>query len=187
LLVAWPTIFTSMFMHGGIAHIVSNMVFLHVFSDNVEDALGHVRFFFFYLLCGVCAAAAQVLVDPTSVIPMVGASGAIAGVVGAYLVLYPRAPIVTFNSVFFLWFVMGMFPVVPAWLIAGEFFLVNLLQGLGSLGIQVQGGVAFFAHLGGFAAGLLLVRVWATAKPQARKWQSFRQDYPRGAARRDRW
>lgn len=171
---AWYTVFTSMFMHGGVAHLFSNMLFLHVFADNVEDALGHARFTAFYLLCGVCAAAAQVMVDPNSPVPMVGASGAIAGVVGAYLVLYPRAPIVTFNSVFLLWFVMGLFPIVPAWVIAGEFFLVNLLQGLGSLGVQLQGGVAFFAHLGGFVAGIVLVRLWAVGRRDVRRWQGFR-------------
>jgi membrane associated rhomboid family serine protease len=102
--------------------------------------------------------------------------------VGAYLVLYPKAPIVTFNSVFPLWFVIGVFPVVPAWLIAGEFFLINLLQGLGSLGIQMRGGVAFFAHLGGFVAGLLLVRLWAREPHPATRWQGFRS----GARRRRR-
>jgi membrane associated rhomboid family serine protease len=124
------------------------------------------------------------MVDPNSPIPMVGASGAIAGVVGAYLVLYPRAPIVTFNSVVLLWFVMGLFPIVPAWVIAGEFFLVNLLQGLGSLGVQLQGGVAFFAHLGGFVAGIVLVRLWAVGRRDVRRWQGFRDASPPRRRRR---
>jgi membrane associated rhomboid family serine protease len=169
------TVFTSMFMHGSIAHLGSNMLFMHVFADNIEDALGHARFLIFYLLCGICAALAQIGADPNSTIPMVGASGAIAGVVGAYLVLYPRAPIVTFNSVFPLWFVIGLFPVVPAWLIAGEFFLANLLQGIGSLGLQIQGGIAFFAHLGGFVAGLILGRWWAKWRADVKPWHGFRR------------
>lgn len=169
------TVLTSMFMHGSVAHLGSNMLFMHVFADNIEDALGHVRFLVFYLLCGVAAALAQVGIDPNSAVPMVGASGAIAGVIGAYLVLYPRAPIVTFNSVFPLWFVMGLFPVVPAWLVAGEFFIANLLQGIGSLGLQIQGGIAFFAHLGGFVCGLILGRLWASRRPDVRPWHGFRR------------
>jgi len=180
---AWPTIFTSMFMHGGIAHLASNMLFMHVFADNIEDALGHARFLLFYLLCGIAAAAAQVVVDPSNTIPMVGASGAIAGVVGAYVVLYPRAPVITFNSFFPLWFVMGVFPVVPAWLVAGEFFIMNLLQGLGSLGLDIQGGIAFFAHLGGFVAGLILGRLWATRRVDVSPWHGFRRGRYDGSRR----
>jgi membrane associated rhomboid family serine protease len=178
------TVVTSMFMHGSVAHLGSNMLFMHVFADNIEDALGHARFLAFYLLCGLAAALAQIGVDPQSTVPMVGASGAIAGVVGAYLALYPRAPIVTFNSVFPLWFVMGLFPVVPAWLVAGEFFIANLLQGIGSLGLQIQGGIAFFAHLGGFVCGLVLGRLWATRRRDVSPWQGVRRArYPRSRRR----
>jgi membrane associated rhomboid family serine protease len=176
------TVITSMFMHGGLAHLGSNMLFMHVFADNIEDALGHGRFLAFYLLCGFAAALAQIGIDPASTIPMVGASGAIAGVVGAYLALYPRAPIVTFNSIFPLWFVIGIFPVVPAWLVAGEFFIMNLLQGIGSLGLQIQGGIAFFAHLGGFVCGLVLGRLWTKRRSSVSPWHGFRRtryDRPR--------
>lgn len=144
------TIFSSMFMHGGWAHLGSNMLFLWIFGDNVEDAIGHVRYIFFYLLCGVCAAAAQVFTNPGSPAPMVGASGAIAGVLGAYLVLYPRAPVTVFVFLFFM--------VLPAWLVIGLWFLLNLSGGLNSLGLETSGGVAFFAHIGGFLAGVLGVR-----------------------------
>jgi membrane associated rhomboid family serine protease len=181
------TVFTSMFMHGGVAHLGSNMLFMHVFADNIEDALGHARFLAFYLLCGVAAALAQVAIDPSSTIPMVGASGAIAGVVGAYLALYPRAPIVTFNSIFPLWFVIGLFPVVPAWLVAGEFFIANLLQGIGSLGLQIQGGIAFFAHLGGFVCGLVLGRLWTRRRAEVSPWHGFRRTRYDRSRRSRRW
>jgi membrane associated rhomboid family serine protease len=170
------TIFSSMFLHGGLGHLGSNMLSLYIFGDNVEDALGHFRYVLFYLICGISAAFAQVIIDPSSQVPMVGASGAIAGVIGGYLVLYPRAPIIAFNMVLPLWFFIGVFPVVPAWLVAGEFFLVNLLQGLGSLTIPASGGIAFFAHLGGFVGGLLLVRPWVSQRRTNRRdwdgWQS---------------
>lgn len=144
------TIFTAMFMHGGWAHLGGNMLFLYIFGDNVEDAVGHFRYILFYLASGVCAAAAQILVDPTSTIPMIGASGAIAGVLGAYIVLYPRAPV----TVFFVFFVL----VFPAWVVVGEWFVLNLLSAFGSLGGRATGGVAFFAHIGGFILGMLMVR-----------------------------
>lgn len=185
--LAAHTVFTSMFMHGSLGHLGSNMLFMYVFADNIEDALGHARFLAFYLLCGVAAALAQIGMDPDSMIPMVGASGAIAGVVGAYLALYPRAPIVTFNSIFPLWFVMGLFPVVPAWLVAGEFFIANLLQGLGSWGLQIQGGIAFFAHLGGFVCGLVLGRLWATRRPDVSPWHGFRRTRYGRPRRSRRW
>jgi membrane associated rhomboid family serine protease len=176
------TVITSMFMHGSVAHLGSNMLFMHVFADNIEEALGHARFLVFYLLCGIAAALAQIVVDPNSTIPMIGASGAIAGVVGAYLALYPQAPIVVFNMFFPMWFVIGLFPILPAWVVAGLFFISNLLQGLGSLGLQLQGGIAFFAHLGGFVCGLVLGRLWATRRPDVSPWHGFRRaryDRPR--------
>jgi membrane associated rhomboid family serine protease len=170
------TILTSMFMHGGWEHLGGNMLFLLIFGDNVEDAVGHVRYALFYLASGLAAAAAQVVIDPASPIPMVGASGAIAGVLGAYLVLYPRAPVTVLNPFFPLWFVFGLFLVFPAWLVVGEWFVWNLLHGLGSIGLRDQGGIAFAAHIGGFIAGLLLIRPTMTGRRKAvpEVWHGFR-------------
>jgi membrane associated rhomboid family serine protease len=157
-----PTVLTSMFMHDptGWAHIGGNMLFLWIFGDNVEDALGRWRYLAFYLLSGLAAAAAQVLLDPSSGVPMVGASGAIAGVLAAYGTLYPRSPITVLNPIPLLWLFFGLFLELPAWVVIGEFFLMNLAYGLGMLGGHAATGVAFFAHLGGFVAGLFLVRIF---------------------------
>jgi len=170
------TLLTSMFMHGDWAHIGWNMVFLYIFGDNVEDAVGHGRYLLFYLVCGALAAFAQVFVGPDSTVPMVGASGAISGVLGAYLVLYPRAPITVINPILPLWLLFGPFLAIPAWLVVGEWFLGNLLGGLGSLGMQTGGGVAFFAHLGGFIGGLVLIRptMIGKNKTQTRRWEGWR-------------
>ncbi len=150
------TIFTSMFIHGGWMHLISNMVFLWVFGDNVEDALGHLFYLFFYFVAGVGAAALQVAVSQNSMVPMVGASGAIAGVLAAYLVLYPTATVAVLMP--YLWF-FGAFP-VPAPVLIGFWFLLQLFSGLASLGAQAIGidsGVAYWAHVGGFITGLLIV------------------------------
>lgn len=170
------TIFTSMFMHGGWVHLGFNMLFLHIFGDNVEDAMGHRRYLLFYGTCGMAAGLAQLMVDPASPIPMVGASGAIAGVLGAYLVLYPSAPITVVNPIPLLWLFLGFLLEVPAWLVAGEWFVMNLLSGIQSLFGVAEGGVAFFAHLGGFVAGLLLVRplLAGRERQQRRRWSGFR-------------
>jgi membrane associated rhomboid family serine protease len=192
-----PTVVTSMFLHGGWGHLFGNMLFLYVFGDNVEDALGHGRFVVFYLLSGVAAAAGQTAIDPTSVVPMVGASGAIAGVLGAYLVLFPRAPIVVVNPIFPLWFVFGALLVFPAWLVVGEWFVWNLLRGMASVSRASGGGVAFFAHLGGFLLGVLAVRPFMLGRRrrEPRAWHGFRRppsdrlragEY-RGGPRRDPW
>ncbi len=146
------TLFMSMFMHGSWLHIIGNMWFLWVFGDNVEDAMGAVRFFIFYLLCGLAAAAAQVFTNPASTIPMVGASGAIGGVMGAYARLYPLARI---NTLIFLGFYITTIA-VPAWVMLGYWFGLQILSGLPSLG-DSAGGVAFWAHVGGFVAGLVLI------------------------------
>ena len=177
------TIFTAMFMHGGWAHLGGNLLFLYIFGDNVEDAMGHLRYFFFYLACGVAAAMAQVLTGPYSSVPMVGASGAIAGALGGYLVLYPRAPITVLNPFVPLWLFIGFFVVVPAWLMIGLWFLSNLFSGLWEIGRMTQGGVAFFAHVGGFVAGLLLVRgaVRGRSPREQDRWKGFRAP-PRRAA-----
>ena len=179
------TIFTSMFMHGGFLHLGGNMLFLYIFGDNVEDSIGHVRYVLFYLLSGIGAAAAQVFTNPASQLPMVGASGAIAGVLGAYIVLYPRAPITVLNPPPLSFFI-GFFIVVPAWFVIGAWFVVQLLSGVGSLGQAEAGGVAFFAHVGGFLAGLLLVRPLQKGRPRFDhdRWSGWRP--PERAAARGR-
>jgi membrane associated rhomboid family serine protease len=154
----WWTLLTSMFMHGGWFHIIGNMWFLFVFGDNVEDAMGPVRFIFFYLFCGLAAAAAQILSDPASPVPMVGASGAIGGVMGAYALLFPRAPVHMLVFIGFFFFRI----VVPAVFMLGYWFLLQFVEGLFVSG--ASGGVAFWAHAGGFIAGLVLVRLFCKSK-----------------------
>ena len=146
------TMFTSMFLHGGIAHILGNMWFLWIFGDNVESTLGHVKFVLFYLLCGVAAALCQVLMNPASEIPMVGASGAIAGVLGLYMIRFPRARVHVF--IFILIFFTTIR--VPANIVLGFWFFNQLTNGMGTLGLDTTGGVAWFAHIGGFIAGIIL-------------------------------
>jgi membrane associated rhomboid family serine protease len=148
----WHTVATSIFMHGGWFHVLSNMWFLYVFGDNVEDSMGRARFVAFYLLCGLVAVAAHVASAPQSAVPMVGASGAIGGVMGAYAVLYPRAPV---HMLVFLGFFFTRL-VVPAYLLLGYWFLLQVLAGIPAL--QAEGaGVAFWAHVGGFVAGVVLI------------------------------
>jgi len=147
---SWFTPLTSMFLHGGWFHLIGNMWFLWVFGNNVEDSMGHFRYLFFYLLCGLAAATAQTLVNPQSAIPMVGASGAISGVMGAYVVLYPRVRV-------HMLVILGIFItriVVPAYLMLGYWFLLQLIGGGLS---REEGGVAFWAHAGGFVAGAILI------------------------------
>ncbi len=146
---------TAMFLHGGWFHLIGNMLFLWVFGDNVEDALGHLRYLAFYLLAGIGAVALQVFADQEGRIPMVGASGAIAGVLGAYLVLYPRATVAVLIP--WLWF-FGAFP-VPALFVIGLWFFLQLFNGLASIGtaVGVTEGIAYWAHVGGFLTGLLLI------------------------------
>ena len=148
----WATLVTSMFMHGGWFHIIGNMWFLFVFGDNVEDSMGAFRFMLFYLMCGLAAVGAQIMLSPDSAAPMVGASGAISGVLGAYVVLYPRAPIHTL--VFLGFFVTRI--IVPAYFMLGYWFFLQLFGTLPRLGSE-SGGVAFAAHVGGFVAGIVLI------------------------------
>jgi membrane associated rhomboid family serine protease len=146
------TLFTSMFLHGGFLHAGGNMLYLWIFGDNVEDRFGRGRFLAFYLLCGAAAAVAQTLVSPSSRVPMVGASGAVAGVMGAYFVMYPHSRIVTLVPFLFLQIIE-----VPAVFFLGIWFLMQFLSGVGSIA-QVEagtGGVAFWAHVAGFAVGVL--------------------------------
>ncbi len=155
----WWTLLTSMFLHGGWLHILGNMWFLWIFGDNVEDAMGPVRFLAFYLLCGLGAAAAQIASNPWSPVPMVGASGAIGGVMGAYAVLFPWHPVETL----FLFGFWARVVVLPAIAMLGYWFLLQLLGSLVSGG-PASGGVAFWAHVGGFLSGVALVRVFADSR-----------------------
>lgn len=144
------TFVTSMFLHGGFMHLAGNMLFLWVFGDNMEDAMGHGTFLGFYLVSGFAAASAQFLADPSSTVPMVGASGAIAGVMGGYLLLYPKARV---DILIILIIIFRVIP-VPAWIVLGAWFGIQLVQG--SMTPTDQGGVAYWAHAGGFAAGLVM-------------------------------
>ena len=162
----WPTIYTSMFLHGNWLHIGSNMLYLWIFGNNVEDVLGRARFLLFYFICGTVAAVVQVMSDPTSTIPMVGASGAIAGILGAYLILFPRGKILTLMPIFIIFFTME----IPAFLIIGYWAFIQFANaywlGGGEMG---HGGVAYFAHAGGFTAGILLILFWRVSKRGRRR------------------
>lgn len=153
-------VFTSMFLHGGFLHLLSNLWMLWVFGDNVEDSMGHGRFLFFYLLCGTVSVIAQAATAPVSTLPLVGASGAISGVLGAYFVLYPRARILTLLPVIIIFYLVE----VPAFVFLGLWFLLQVLRGyveaLAGPG-NLMGGVAWWAHVGGFFAGMALVRLFA--------------------------
>jgi membrane associated rhomboid family serine protease len=152
------TLVTSMFIHGGVMHIFGNMLYLWIFGNNVEDLLGRVKFLFFYLACGIVAGLANILASPNAAVPTVGASGAVAGVLGAYLVAYPRARVLT--AVFVLFFIRLV--EVPASLLLLFWFVMQSFQGFLSLGVhELSGGVAWFAHVGGFIAGAAGIRVLA--------------------------
>jgi len=149
--------FTAMFLHEGWGHVLGNMWFLFIFGDNVEDYLGHFKYLGFYLLAGLFADAAQIAIYPSSHIGMVGASGAIAGVLGAYFLLYPRARVLTWFFVFVLY--------LPAWIVLGEWFVIQFFSGAAMLSMMEQtgkdvGGVAFFAHIGGFISGMLMIKIF---------------------------
>jgi membrane associated rhomboid family serine protease len=167
---SWVTVFTSMFLHGGLLHVAGNMLYLWIFGDNVEDRMGHGRFLVFYLLCGVAAALGQTITAPDSVVPMVGASGAIAGVMGAYFVLYPKSRIVTLIPLFFFFRVIE----VPAILFLGIWFVMQFVSGIGSIvtttGGGSAGGVAFWAHVAGFVAGISGVIVFRRPERQRVEW-----------------
>jgi membrane associated rhomboid family serine protease len=148
--------FTSMFLHGGWLHLIGNMWFLWVFGDNVEDTLGPFRFLAFYLVCGLASGATHYALSPTSTLPTVGASGAIAGVLGGYALLFPGARVLTLVPLGFIFRLVEM----PAWVMLGVWFLIQALSGFATLG-ATGGGVAWWAHVGGFAAGLALVKLAA--------------------------
>lgn len=164
------TPFTSMFLHGGLLHLGFNMLFLHIFGDNVEDVLGRGRFLLFYGVCGLGAVAGQVLVDRSSMVPMIGASGAISGILAGYMVLFPHARIVTLVPIF----IFIRFMEIPAGIFIALWFILQLVLGYLSLGIIAEGGsgVAWFAHIGGFLAGLVCIR-WFYRKPKASRRRLF--------------
>jgi len=166
-------VFTSMFLHGSWMHLIGNMWFLWVFGNNIEDSMGHVRFVAFYLACGVAAALLQVAFNPASVIPMVGASGAISGVMGGYLVLYPRVRVYTLVPIGFLLTSIAL----PAWTMIFYWALIQFVSGLTGLAVEEQGGVAFWAHIGGFVAGLVLIKLFA--RPTAVRSRSGQPWQPR--------
>ncbi|MGB8331729.1 MAG: rhomboid family intramembrane serine protease [Polyangiales bacterium] len=163
---SWVTPFTSLFLHGNLLHLGSNMLFLHVFGDNVEDVLGRGRFLLFYMLCGLGAVAGQIVVDPNSMVPMIGASGAISGVLAGYMTLFPHARVVTLIPIF----IFIHFMELPATIFIVLWFVLQLVQGYLALGMIAEGGggVAWFAHIGGFLAGLVCVRA-LYRRPTARR------------------
>ena len=151
------TIFSSMFMHGSIVHLLGNMLFLWIFGNNVEDYLGRKKFVIFYLICGITAALTQIFINPDSQVPMVGASGAIAGVLGAYLLLYPRAKVTT--VIIFGFFIRLI--KIPAVVVLGFWIIYQFLYGISSLAVRTgEGGVAWFAHIGGFICGVILIKLF---------------------------
>src|SRR4029077_2179051 len=156
----FSAVLTSMFLHGGWMHIIGNMWFLWIFGDNVEDALGHFKYLVFYLLCGIAAGMTQVLFSAGSRLPMVGASGANAGVMGAYLIKFPKSRIVTLVFIFIFFTTIE----VPAGLMLAYWFFIQFFSGVGTIGYShvSQGGTAFFAHIGGFITGMILVGVMGT-------------------------
>lgn len=164
------TLFTSMFMHGGIAHIAGNMLFLWIFGDNLENAMGHRRYLFFYLLCGILAGLSHVLgsfyLNQNTLVPSLGASGAISGVLAGYMLLFPRRGV-------HVWVLFGTMT-LPAVVVVGLWFVFQLINGMGTLGgKESAGGIAYAAHIGGFIAGFLLVKLFVRRKPVAQKRKSL--------------
>ncbi|MEM7100724.1 MAG: rhomboid family intramembrane serine protease [Pseudomonadota bacterium] len=164
------TLFSSMFMHGGWFHLLGNMLFLWIFGDNVEDVMGPIRFFIFYVLCGLAAAMAQIATEPSSLIPMVGASGAIGGVMGAYALLFPRARIQLLIFVIVIITTIS----VPAIFMLAYWFILQLVSGLASFN-STGGGVAFWAHIGGFVAGIVLAFVFRDQERMALREELIRE------------
>ena len=175
LIPAWfsvPALFTSQFLHSGWMHIISNMLYLWIFGDNVEDRLGHARFLLFYLFCGAAASLGQIAANPSSTVPMIGASGAVAAVMGAYFVMYPQSRVLT--AVFIVFFLDLI--EIPAIFFLGIWFLMQLFSGVGSIGVDAaNGGVAFWAHVVGFAVGALFGALWRVAEQSRRARE--RQDW----------
>jgi membrane associated rhomboid family serine protease len=178
--LTWGTVLTSMFMHGSWEHLIGNMVFLWVFGNNIEDSMGHLRFIAFYLVCGVAAAGAHILLSPASPVPAVGASGAISGIMGAYVLLYPNVRVHTWLPPFFI------LP-LRAFFLLGYWFVIQLAMGVITIGPEAgqQGGVAVWAHVGGFVAGLLLIKFFE--KRELTYAKSHKIKLSREEARRLEW
>jgi membrane associated rhomboid family serine protease len=167
----FSNILTSMFLHAGWLHVLGNMWFLWIFGDNIEDILGHQKYLIFYLICGIAAAVTQVFFNMDSRVPMVGASGAIAGVMGAYLVKFPQSRIKTL-----IFFIFITFIDVPAWFMLIYWFAVQFFSGIGSIAESAasDGGTAFFAHVGGFLTGILLIHLLGARQRYVRRWDPYR-------------
>ena len=161
---AYLTILTSMFMHGGVFHIAWNMLYFWIFGNNIEESLGHIRFILFYLFCGVVAALSHILLSPDSNVPMIGASGAVSGMLGAYILLFPMAQVRTIVLLGFYITVVR----IPALIVIGFWAIIQVVSGLLSQGNAAQGGIAFFAHVGGFVAGLFTIKLWQPRR--SNKW-----------------
>ena len=172
-----PNLFLSMFLHGSWMHLLGNMWFMWIFGNNVEDAMGRLRFVLFYLICGVGAAMAQVAIEPSSNVPMVGASGAISGVMGAYLILYPRVKVYTLLPLGFFFTTIAL----PAWFMLIYWMAIQFFGGLSSIG--ASGGVAFWAHMGGFLAGVILIKLFSRREyvewHRSHHWQPRRMGWNR--------
>ncbi|MDQ7052968.1 MAG: rhomboid family intramembrane serine protease [candidate division KSB1 bacterium] len=156
----WHTLITSMFLHGGFAHIIFNMLYLYIFGDNVENSMGSLRYIVFYLSAGLFAALAHMIMNPMSTVPMVGASGAISGIMGAYMVQYPRARVLVLVPIFFFITTLR----VPALFLLAFWFITQLSSGLATIGMGMGGGIAWFAHIGGFIYGAATVKLFAKRK-----------------------
>lgn len=159
----FANLITSMFLHGGVMHLLGNLLYLFIFGDNVENLMGSMRYFFFYALCGVGAALAHIISDASSPVPMVGANGAISGVLGAYMIGYPRARVLVFFPIFF-------FFRVPALIVLGVWFVNQVAEGIMAAGVDISGGIAWYAHIGGFVLGVLLVKFFERKK-RGRVWE----------------
>jgi membrane associated rhomboid family serine protease len=178
--LTWGALVTSMFLHGGWFHLIGNMWFLWIFGNNIEDSMGHLRYLVFYLITGIAAAAGHILSAPGSVVPTVGASGAISGIMGAYLVLYPKVRV---HTLFFFIIFIRVIP-VPAWIMLGYWFLIQVFSGTTTA--AADAGVAFWAHIGGFVAGLVLVKLFERKELVEAKRANIRLD-PREIRGRGWW
>ena len=163
---------SNMFLHGGLAHIIGNMWSLWIFGDNVEDRMGRWNYLCFYLLCGLLASITHILSDPTSTVPAIGASGAISGVMGSYMFLYPHSQIIFFVPILFIWFIQ-----LPAFIYLGFWFFTQFMSGTSSLGSSMSGGIAFWAHIGGFVAGAILFRFFLWEKKRKMYADEYYRNY----------
>ena len=168
LLDTTRTLFSSLFLHGGWLHLLGNMWYLWIFGDNVEDRMGHLRFLFFYAFCGLVAGIAHILFNLSSPVPSIGASGAVAGVLGAYLLSYPFARVRTLIPLFLIWPIVEL----PALIVLGSWFVLQIIHGTAALGGgELAGGIAWWAHVGGFVAGMLMIGAFARPLDQRYRWE----------------